>query len=125
MITTYKERPNVDYLVTCVDNVEDIISSIKMVKGKGLRRAFIPIPLLLIHTLTTVVSFSSSSLRYGNKFKKQTLPTALMSKHCWNFVFDQSTIKRRPRSNAWKGSNSLSPAAQPDNTSRHYKPFQQ
>ena len=41
MITTYKECPHVDYLVTCVENVEDIISSFKMVEEKILRRAFI------------------------------------------------------------------------------------
>ena len=56
MITTYKECPNVDYLVTCVDNVEDINSSVKIIEGKGLRRAFIPIPLLLIHTCNTKAS---------------------------------------------------------------------
>ena len=49
MIATYKERPNVDYLVTCVENVEDIIASVQMVKEKGLRRAFIPFPLALLH----------------------------------------------------------------------------
>ena len=43
MVTTYKEMPNVDNLVTTVDNVEDIMPSIKMVEDNGLCRAFIPI----------------------------------------------------------------------------------
>ena len=58
IITKYKELPNVEFLLTGVDNVEDIISSVKMIEEKGLRRAFIPFPLALLHNYDREVSGS-------------------------------------------------------------------